>query len=93
MGSRMMVKGAARKGGMPLYKYVGNKLLTGSRIGSGTTLTRVSLRLPRLQRRALKSIPFEHNSDGFNFDTQIIIQLVRCREAHRRGSDSDLLRG
>src|SRR5207248_7072130 len=28
MGSRMMVKGAALKGNMPLYKYVGNKVLT-----------------------------------------------------------------
>jgi hypothetical protein len=26
--------------------------------------------------RALSSIPFERNSDGFNFDTQIIIQLL-----------------
>ena len=28
MGSRMMIKGAALKGNMPLYKYVGNKVLT-----------------------------------------------------------------
>ena len=28
MGSRMMEPGAARKGGMPLYKYVGNRILT-----------------------------------------------------------------
>src|SRR5687768_18225149 len=28
MGSRMMVKGAALKGNMPMYKYVGNKILT-----------------------------------------------------------------
>ena len=28
MGSRMMVPGAARKGNMPLYKYVGNRILT-----------------------------------------------------------------
>src|SRR5687768_12500027 len=28
MGSRMMVPGAARAGGMPLYKYVGNRILT-----------------------------------------------------------------
>src|SRR5262249_44159416 len=27
-GSRMMIPGAARKGGMPLYKFVGNKILT-----------------------------------------------------------------
>ncbi|MBU6392430.1 MAG: glycosyltransferase family 2 protein, partial [Planctomycetes bacterium] len=28
MGSRMLAKGAALKGGMPLYKYIGNKILT-----------------------------------------------------------------
>ena len=28
-GSRMMTQGAARKGGMPLYKYVGNRILSG----------------------------------------------------------------
>lgn len=27
-GSRMMTSGGARKGGMPLYKFVGNKILT-----------------------------------------------------------------
>ena len=27
-GSRMMDTGAARAGGMPLYKYVGNQILT-----------------------------------------------------------------
>ena len=37
----------------------------------------MALRLPRLPRRgAAESIPFERNSDGFNFDTQIIIQLI-----------------
>ncbi len=30
-GSRIMIKGAARKGGMPLYKYVGNRILSRSR--------------------------------------------------------------
>ena len=43
----------------------------------GTYLTRVPLRISGLRgRRALASIPFERNSDGFDFDTQIIIQLV-----------------
>jgi len=76
MGSRMMVKGAARKGGMPLYKYVGNKLLTRfeNRL-LGTTLSEFHSGYRAYSVRALKSIPFENNSDGFNFDTQIIIQL------------------
>lgn len=78
-GSRMMKPGAARAGGMPLYKYVGNKILTRfenrmldtelSEFHSGYRAYSVS---------ALASIPFEGNSDGFNFDTQIIIQLVEA---------------
>ncbi|MBV8780204.1 MAG: glycosyltransferase family 2 protein, partial [Phycisphaerae bacterium] len=40
MGSRMLVSGAARKGNMPLYKYVGNKILTWTENGLiGTRLS------------------------------------------------------
>lgn len=77
MGSRMMERGAARAGGMPLYKYVGNKVLTsvqnrlaGVRFAewhSGYRAFRVS---------ALASVPFEENSDAFDFDTQIILQFL-----------------
>ena len=39
-GSRMMVKGAARRGGMPLYKFVGNRILTTfENAALGTNLT------------------------------------------------------
>jgi 2-polyprenyl-3-methyl-5-hydroxy-6-metoxy-1,4-benzoquinol methylase len=77
MGSRMMVKGAARKGGMPLYKYVGNRILTSieNRL-LGTGLTEFHSGYRAYSVKALESIPFHDNSDGFNFDTQIIIQLV-----------------
>ena len=79
MGSRMMVKGAARKGGMPLYKYLGNKLLTRFENRMlGTTLSEFHSGYRAYTTRALKSIPFESNSDGFNFDTQIIIELVHA---------------
>ncbi len=77
MGSRMMVRGAARKGGMPLYKYVGNKLLTAveNRL-LGTSLSEFHSGYRAYSVEALRSIAFERNSDGFNFDTQIIIQLT-----------------
>jgi 2-polyprenyl-3-methyl-5-hydroxy-6-metoxy-1,4-benzoquinol methylase len=75
-GSRMLEPGAARRGGMPLYKYLGNKILTQfenaflemnlSEFHSGYRVYSVA---------ALKRIPFEANSDDFHFDTQIIIQL------------------
>ncbi len=76
-GSRMMEKGAARAGGMPLYKYVGNRILTEVENRMlGTELSEFHSGYRAYSVRALKSIPFERNSDDFNFDTQIIIQLV-----------------
>ena len=75
-GSRMMVKGAARKGGMPLYKYLGNRVLSRFENATlGTTLSEFHSGYRAYSVSALKQIPFGQNSDGFNFDTQIIIQL------------------
>jgi len=75
-GSRVMVKGAARKGGMPLYKYVGNRILTRfENAVLGTELTEFHSGYRAYRVDALEHIPFERNADGFNFDTQIIIQL------------------
>lgn len=76
-GSRMMEAGAARKGGMPLYKYVGNRILTEFENRMlGTSLSEFHSGYRAYSVEALKEIPFERNSDGFNFDTQIIVQLV-----------------
>lgn len=84
-GSRMMVPGDALKGGMPLYKYVGNKILT--RLENallGTALSEFHSGLRLYSRRALERIPFHLNSNDFHFDTEIIIQLhfagLRIRE-------------
>jgi glycosyltransferase involved in cell wall biosynthesis len=77
LGSRMMIKGAARKGGMPLYKYVGNKILTRFENQMlGTELNEFHSGYRAYSVKALSVLPFEENSDGFDFDTQIIIQLV-----------------
>jgi len=76
-GSRMLQAGSARAGGMPLYKYLGNRVLTSvenrllnsslSEFHSGYRAYRVS---------ALAELPLEFNTDDFDFDTQIIIQLL-----------------
>jgi len=77
MGSRMMEPGAARRGGMPLYKYVGNRILTTFENSMlGTELSEFHSGYRAYSVHALKAIAFRTNSDGFNFDTQIIIQLV-----------------
>lgn len=76
LGSRMMTKGAARKGGMPLYKFIGNRILTTfENFMLGTNLTEFHSGYRAYSVRALRSIPFERNSDDFDFDTEIIIQF------------------
>ena len=77
-GSRMMTPGAARRGGMPLYKFVGNRILTGiqnrvldlslSEFHSGYRVYSV---------KALEHLPFALNANDFHFDTDIIIQFAR----------------
>ena len=66
-GSRMMHRGDARKGGMPMYKYVGNRILTTTQ----NTLTGLRLsewhsgyRAYRVS--ALAQLPFIGNTDDFD---------------------------
>jgi SAM-dependent methyltransferase len=75
-GSRTLIKGAARRGGMPLYKFVGNRILSRfENAALGTNLSEFHSGYRAYSVSALKQLPFEKNADGFNFDTQIIIQL------------------
>jgi glycosyltransferase involved in cell wall biosynthesis len=75
-GSRMLIKGDARKGKMPLYKYIGNKLLTSFQnklLGLRLSEYHTGYRLYSI--KALKQIPFQLNTNDFHFDTEIIIQF------------------
>jgi glycosyltransferase involved in cell wall biosynthesis len=79
LGSRMLEEGAARRGGMPLYKYLGNRILTKVQNASiGTDLSEWHSGYRAYRVSALDAIPFERNSDGFDFDTEIIIELVEA---------------
>ena len=79
LGSRMMVKGAARRGGMPRYKYAGNRILTRfeNRV-LRTHLSEYHSGYRAYSVKALSSIPFERNADDFTFDTQILLQLLHA---------------
>ncbi|MEI8309173.1 MAG: bifunctional glycosyltransferase/class I SAM-dependent methyltransferase [Verrucomicrobiota bacterium] len=74
-GSRMLKKSDALKGGMPLYKWVGNQMLTAfqNRL-LGTRLAEFHTGYRLYSVEALKKIPFERNANDFHFDTDIIIQ-------------------
>lgn len=76
-GSRMLKSREALKGGMPFYKWVGNKILTRFEnflMGSNLSEWHSGFRLYSV--KALKRIPFQYNSNYYDFDTQIIIQLL-----------------
>jgi glycosyltransferase involved in cell wall biosynthesis len=76
-GSRMIDKRAARAGGMPLYKWVGNQVLTNFQnwmLGTGLSEFHSGYRL--YSTSALAQVPFERNTRDFHFDTEIIIQFV-----------------
>ena len=76
-GSRMMVPGRALKGGMPLYKYVGNRILTTvQNLLLNTHLSEFHSGYRIYSVDALRSIPFRLNTNDFHFDTEIIIQLL-----------------
>jgi hypothetical protein len=80
-GSRMITQGGARKGGMPLYKYVGNRILTYLQ----NSLAKVSLTEWHSGYRAysvsaLRKVNFLKNSDYFDFDSQIILQMIGARQ-------------
>ena len=76
-GSRMMERGGALRGGMPFYKYVGNKVLTRfQNLMLGSALSEFHSGYRLYSTAALRAIPFERNSNSFHFDTEIIIQLV-----------------
>ncbi|MBI3300642.1 MAG: glycosyltransferase [Deltaproteobacteria bacterium] len=77
-GSRMLKRGAALRGGMPLYKYVGNKILTTlQNTILHTKLSEFHSGYRAYSVAAIKRVPFECNSNDFHFDTDIIIQFVR----------------
>jgi glycosyltransferase involved in cell wall biosynthesis len=75
-GSRMMERYAALRGGMPLYKFVGNKVLTFIQNALlGTRLSEFHSGYRIYSVEALRRIPYRLNSNDFHFDTEIIIQL------------------
>ena len=72
----MIEKGAARRG-MPLYKRWGNRVLTSleNRL-LGTQLSEFQSGYRHYTTDILRRIPFEANSGGFDFDAQIIVQVL-----------------
>ena len=80
-GSRMITQGGARKGGMPLYKFVGNKILTTlQNCLAEVSLTEWHSGYRAYSVAALRKVNFLKNSDYFDFDSQIILQMIGARQ-------------
>ena len=74
LGSRILGRGAL-KGGMPVYKYVANRLLTfAENILIGYKLSEYHTGFRAWSRQLLESLPLEQNSDDFVFDNEMLVQ-------------------
>ena len=77
LGSRMLTKGGARRGGMPLYRFVANKALTFvENVAMGTRFAELHTGYRAYSRGFLETVPFMRNDDAFVFDSQVIAQAI-----------------
>lgn len=75
LGSRILGKGALR-GGMPLYKYIANRILTlVQNILIGQKLSEYHSGYRAFKREVLENIAYRSNSDDFVFDNELLSQV------------------
>jgi glycosyltransferase involved in cell wall biosynthesis len=76
LGSRIL-GGGARRGGMPAWKYVANRLLTAiQNLLLGSKLSEFHTGYRAYSRAALERLPWPDNSDDFVFDNQVLAQAI-----------------
>ena len=76
-GSRFKDGGRPMDGGMPLYRYVGNRLTTGvENFFLGTNFSELHSGMKAYSRRFLQLVGYEDFSDAFVFDSQLLIRAV-----------------
>lgn len=77
LGSRIRTRREALEGGMPVWKYVANRILTTvENIALGQNLGDFHSGFRAYSRAVLETIPIEENSDDFVFDSQFLAQAV-----------------
>jgi glycosyltransferase involved in cell wall biosynthesis len=76
LGSRIL-GGSARKGGMPLYKYVANRFLTAiQNLLGDAKLSEYHTGYRAFTREVLERLALLENSDDFVFDNQMLAQIL-----------------
>ncbi|GAC1655332.1 MAG: glycosyltransferase family 2 protein [Candidatus Dormibacteraceae bacterium] len=77
LGSRFLIRGGARAGGMPMYKYISNRFLTTvENLFLGHHFSELHTGYRAYSREFLETVPFLRNSNDFVFDTEVIAQAV-----------------
>ncbi len=78
LASRIIGNGALA-GGMPYYKYLGNRFLTLiENLLLGHKLSEYHTGYRAFRRQVLEDLPLEENSNDFVFDNQILVQIIRA---------------
>jgi glycosyltransferase involved in cell wall biosynthesis len=78
IGSRIL-GGSARAGGMPLYKYFSNRLLTATQnLLAGAKLSEYHTGYRAFSREVVERLALEENSDDFVFDNQMLAQVIHA---------------
>ncbi|MBE2280061.1 MAG: glycosyltransferase family 2 protein [Ignavibacteriaceae bacterium] len=76
LASRILGKGA-RKGGMPLYKYIANRILTlVQNILVGQKLSEYHTGYRAFSKEVFEKIDITQNSDDFVFDNEMLSQII-----------------
>lgn len=76
LGSRILGKGAL-KGGMPLYKYIANRLLTFTQnLLNNYKLSEYHTGYRSFSKEVLTAINYNQNSDDFVFDNEMLSQII-----------------
>ena len=84
LGSRFL--GDPIAGGMPKWKYLSNRFLTGvENLAFGLQLSEYHTGLRAYSRQLLETIPYHANSDDFVFDQDLIAQVVAAGMRDRIG--------
>jgi len=77
LGSRVRTRRECLESGMPLYKYLGNRLLTLiENICLGQNMGEFHRGFRAYRREVLETIPFERFSDDFVFDSQFLVSAI-----------------
>ena len=77
LGSRIRTRKEALDGGMPVYKYIANRILTSfENIILGQNLSEFHTGFRAYSRETLLKIPFESNSNDYVFDSEFLIQAI-----------------